>query len=189
MASSTMPSRRSIQRRRVPAKLIVRALNAAAPRGRLQFGPFCVPCALGHGGIKVLKREGDGATPRGRFRLRGAYLRPDAAARPRTALEVRAIRKSDGWCDSRYDRNYTRPVTLPYARGCERLWREDRIYDIIVVLGYNDRPRVKNRGSAIFMHIAKLGLLPTEGCIALRANDLRRVLQFVSCRSEIVIQP
>jgi len=172
----------------VPAKLAVKILNAAAQRGCLKFGPFCMPCALGRGGVKVLKREGDGATPRGRFKLRSVYFRPDVGRRPRTGLSLRAIRKSDGWCDSPFDRNYNRPVVLPYAQSSESLWRDDRIYDVVVVLGYNDRPRIKNHGSAIFMHLAKPGFPPTEGCIALRASDLRRVLQLVSRGSEIVIE-
>ena len=183
-----MPSRRVIQRHNQPAKLIVKVLNAAAQRGYVKFGALFMPCALGRSGVKVLKREGDGATPRGRFVVRGVYFRPDGRIRPRTALHLRALRKTDGWCDSSFDRNYNRPVALPYEARAETLWRDDGMYDVVVVLGYNDVPRIKDRGSAIFMHVAKPGFPPTEGCIALRASDLRRVLRTVPRNSEVVIE-
>jgi L,D-peptidoglycan transpeptidase YkuD (ErfK/YbiS/YcfS/YnhG family) len=168
------------------AKLFIRALSRASRQGRLQFGQFSVPCALGFGGIKVLKREGDGATPTGRLAVRYALYRP-GALRPRTALDVYPIHPEDGWCDSPFDRNYNRPVKLPYPASAERLWRSDRLYDVVVVLGYNDVPRVRNRGSAIFMHIARGGLKPTEGCIALRPKDLRRLLSMLPRGCEVIV--
>ncbi|HEY8194295.1 MAG TPA: L,D-transpeptidase family protein [Hyphomicrobium sp.] len=183
-----MVSRRPIQRSKPSAKLVIRALTASAQRGFLQVGPFRMPCALGRSGVKVIKREGDGATPRGRFRLRSVLYKSSATRRPRTALDLRAVTKSDGWCDSAFDRNYNRPVELPYPQSAERLWRDDGVYDIILVLGYNDVPRIKGRGSAIFMHLARPDFAATEGCIALRPADLRRVLEAVSRRSEIIIE-
>ncbi len=174
-------------RRRKPAtKLFVRALSKAARRGHLQLGPLRVPCSLGRSGIKVLKREGDGATPRGRFPLRYVLYRP-GTSRPQTALVLRPIRQDDGWCDSPLDRNYNRPIRLPYPASAEHLWRRDGLYDVVVVLGYNDMPRIRNRGSAIFMHIARGDLKSTEGCIALRSRDLRRLLSVLPRRSEIVV--
>ncbi|MBA2126162.1 hypothetical protein DLM45_07985 [Hyphomicrobium methylovorum] len=171
---------------RTAGRLIVRALNASAQRGYLQFGTNLVPCALGTGGIRAIKREGDGAAPRGRFRLLSVFYRPDGK-RPRSGLPVRAIRKMDGWCDSVNDRNYNRRVSLPYPQSTEPLWRADRLYDVIVVLGYNDVPRVRGRGSAIFIHVAREGFTPTEGCVALRASDLRRMLCNLHRGSDIVI--
>jgi L,D-peptidoglycan transpeptidase YkuD (ErfK/YbiS/YcfS/YnhG family) len=183
-----MPSRRVIQQHNRPAKLIVKTLNASAQHGILKFGALLMPCALGRSGVKLLKREGDGATPRGRFLLRSVYFRPDVRLRPRTALRLRAVRKADGWCDSPFDRNYNRRVALPYEASAESLWRNDGVYDVVVVLDYNDVPRIKNRGSAIFMHVAKPGFPPTEGCIALRMNDLRRLLGAVPRHSEVIIE-
>ena len=188
MGGSPVSFPRSTRQGKVPARLIVRAISAAAQRGSLQLGPFCVPCALGRNGVGVLKREGDGATPRGRYRLRRVLYKPGPVARPATVLSVRAVRAADGWCDSPGDGNYNRPVKLPYPRSAERLWRADGLYDVVVVLGYNDVPRIRNRGSAIFMHIARSDLSPTEGCIALRARDLRRVLAAVPRVSEIIIE-
>ena len=173
-------------RRKPATKLFVRALSPAARRGHLQLGSLRMPCALGRSGIKALKREGDGATPRGRFPLRHVLYRL-GTSRPLTALALRPIRRDDGWCDGPFDRNYNRPVKLPYPASAEHLWRADGLYDVVVVLGYNDVPRIRNRGSAIFMHIARGDLKPTEGCIALRSRDLRRLLSVVPRCSEIIV--
>lgn len=137
------------------------------------------PCHLGRSGQSALKREGDGATPVGRYPFRAAYYRADRIARPDTALPIRPINPDDGWCDAPGDRNYNRLVTLPYPASTERLWRDDELYDIIVELGYNDRPRIQGRGSAIFMHRANADGGPTDGCIALPMHDLRAVLRLM----------
>jgi len=117
--------------------------------------------------------------------MRAVLYRPDHVRRPRTALPVRAIRPRDGWCDAPADRNYNRPVSLPYPASAERLWRADALYDVVVVLDCNDRPRVRGRGSAIFMHVAKPGYAPTEGCIALARAHLLRLLERVGPRSAV----
>ena len=145
------------------------------------------PCALGRAGCRVRKREGDGATPIGHWRLRAVLYRPDRVQRPRTHLPVRAIRPCDGWCDAPADRNYNRPVRHPYPASAERLWRADGLYDIVVVLDCNDRPRVRGRGSAIFMHVAKPGYAPTEGCIALARAHLLRLLERLGPRSAVAV--
>ncbi len=126
--------------------------------------------------MRARKREGDGATPHGVWRLTLAYYRPDRIARPKAALPLKPLRRDFGWCDAPDDRNYNREVPLPYSASAERLWRDDRLYDIIVVLDYNLTPRTKGRGSAIFMHVARPGLAPTEGCIALKREHLLRLL-------------
>ena len=155
----------------------VLALSARATWGFVALGALRFPCALGRSGCRAHKREGDGATPVGRWRVDGIYYRPDRMRRPRTALSVRAMRPSDGWCDAPADRNYNRLVRHPYAASAERLWRQDGLYDLLAVLAYNDRPRVRGRGSAIFMHVARAGYAPTEGCVALRRAHLVRVIE------------
>ncbi|HML31036.1 MAG TPA: L,D-transpeptidase family protein [Hyphomicrobium sp.] len=178
--------KRSIDPPRQPvAHVYVRALSQAARRGYLEFGAMRVPCALGRSGIRALKREGDGATPRGRFPVRHVFYKLDAP-RPRSIFPLSPIRRSDGWCDSPPDANYNRPVKLPYGASAEHLWRGDGLYDVVAVLGYNDVPRVRNRGSAIFIHVARQNFEPTEGCIALRAQDLRRLLSRLPRRSVII---
>ena len=108
-------------------------------------------------------------------------------ARPRTRLAVCAIRDQDGWCDDPADRNYNRLVRLPSRRSAEGLKRADRLYDLVLVLGYNDRPRVRGKGSAIFVHLARPGLTPTDGCIALKRHDLMMLLAELRTRSIIVV--
>ncbi len=133
-------------------------------------------CALGRNGVRLDKREGDGATPVGCFSLRRVLWRPDRGAAPGTGLEVAAIGENDGWCDDPDDAAYNRLVTLPYPGRCERLWRDDRLYDLVVVLGHNDAPVVPGMGSAIFLHVAEADYAPTEGCVALAMEDLRFLL-------------
>ena len=157
-------------------QISVKGRAGAHSAGVIRSGAGLVRCALGRGGRRPLKREGDGATPIGSWPLRDVLYRADRVARPRTALPVRAIRRDDGWCDDPVDRNYNRPVRHPYPASAERLWREDALYDVVVVLGYNERPRARGRGSAIFMHVARPGYAPTEGCIALALPDLLRLV-------------
>lgn len=136
-------------------------------------------CALGRGGIRSDKREGDGATPVGRFALRRLLYRSDRLATPLTALPVATIGPQDGWCDDPAHPAYNRPVTLPFAASHERLWRDDALYDVIVVLGHNDAPPVPGLGSAIFLHVARPDYGPTEGCVALALPDLLDLLAVV----------
>jgi len=113
--------------------------------------------------------------------------RADRMKRPRTLLPVRPLEPDDGWCDAIGDRNYNRPVRHPYPAGAERLWREDALYDLIVVLDHNRRPRVQGAGSAIFMHVARPGYRPTEGCIALARQHLLLVLAGAAPGTRVVI--
>jgi L,D-peptidoglycan transpeptidase YkuD (ErfK/YbiS/YcfS/YnhG family) len=136
------------------------------------------PCALGRGGVRRDKHEDDGATPAGTWPLRRVWYRADRLATPPdTALPIRAIRQTDGWCDDVAAPDYNRHVELPHAARHERLWRDDAVYDVIVELGYNDDPPIAPRGSAIFLHVARPGHTPTEGCVALALEDLFALLR------------
>lgn len=156
--------------------------------GVLLFGPRAIPAALGRGGIRADKREGDGATPRGRFRLVRLWWRADRGPRPRTLLPVRRIRPDDAWSEDAGHRGYNRPFRLPPGGEGDRLWREDRLYDLVIELDHNTRPRIAGRGSAVFIHVARPGLAPTAGCVALRADDLRRLLARLGSRTRIEIR-
>ncbi len=144
--------------------------------GRLRCDDRLYRCALGHGGVRAEKCEGDGVTPVGVFALRRVLYRADRMAAPETGLKVAPIGESDGWCDDSGDPNYNRPVALPYTASHERLWREDAVYDLIVVLGHNDDPPQPGLGSAIFLHVARPEYEPTQGCVALALGDLLAVL-------------
>ena len=146
------------------------------PPGTLAWNTKRVPCAIGRGGIRTAKKEGDGATPAGLFPLSRVHYRPDRLAAPATGLTVRALRPEDGWCDDPADAAYNRLVTRPIDASHEILWRQDRVYDLIVELGYNDDPVKPGLGSAIFVHVATPDFSPTEGCIALTLEDLLDLL-------------
>jgi len=144
-------------------------------------------CAVGAGGITATKREGDGASPMGCFALRRVFFRPDRLEAPSTGLPVKAISESDGWCDAPDDPAYNQQVRLPHEASAETLWREDALYDLVVVIGHNDAPVVPGCGSAIFLHVAQPDYAPTEGCIAFNREDLLEILAGCDRDSQICI--
>ncbi|MBU8537107.1 L,D-transpeptidase family protein [Falsiroseomonas tokyonensis] len=148
------------------------------PDGRFRFEGQVLRCALGKGGVVPAERkqEGDGATPAARLPLRRLLYRADRMPPPPGAVPVEPLSPEDGWCDDPADRAYNRPVRLPHAARHEALWRQDGVYDLIGILGWNDAPVQRGRGSAIFLHLARPDFSPTEGCIALALPDLRQVL-------------
>lgn len=155
----------------------VRTSPGTRTRGWLVAGPLAWPVALGRGGILANKREGDGATPRGIFRLRRLWWRPDRDPRPATRLPVRRIAPDDAWNEDPADRRYNRPVKLAPGSTADRLRRDDQLYDFIIEIDHNTRPRVAGRGSAVFIHVARPGLAPTAGCVAMPKPRLRRLLE------------
>jgi L,D-peptidoglycan transpeptidase YkuD (ErfK/YbiS/YcfS/YnhG family) len=158
------------------------------PLGRLHAGPVVVRCAIGGGGIRQDKREGDCATPGGAFRLVGGFFRQDRVLRKAWVSPMRPVSPSDGWCDDPRSALYNRRVALPCRASHEKLWRADRLYDLVIVLDYNIHPRRKNRGSAIFLHCARPDFAPTGGCIALRLDDLRRLLPRLARKAVLTIR-
>lgn len=168
--------------------LDIRRSPLSGSRGTLTFGSITVPCALGRSGITRFKREGDGATPIGAFELLNVYYRADRGPRPRTILPVEAIAPNDGWCDDPAHPRYNRPVELPFAASHEKMWRDDRLYDIVVVLDCNMFPAVPGKGSAIFFHIAREDYRATEGCVAVAPAHMRLILSKVEteCRMRIM---
>ena len=149
---------------------------ATVRKGLLTLGCDRWRCAVGHGGVRRDKREGDGATPLAAMPLRRVLYRADRGTAPRCGVPVEPIGREDGWCDDPADRAYNTAVRLPHPARHERLWRDDALYDIVGVLGWNDDPVVRGRGSAIFLHVASPGYRPTEGCVALSDRDLRATL-------------
>ena len=157
-------------------RIAVRARAGHPTQGWLMADGQPLPVALGRSGIRANKREGDGVTPRGRFYPVRLWWRADRLPRPRTRLPVRAIRPDDGWCEDPRDRHYNQPVLVPAASGADRLARTDALYDLIIELDHNTRPRIAGRGSAVFVHIARPAFAPTAGCVALARPALQRLL-------------
>lgn len=147
--------------------------------GRIAWNGGEARCALGKAGViaAIDKREGDNKSPLGVWPIRRVLYRPDVyPGGPRTALPTQAIGPNDGWCDAPSDPAYNQPVTLPYPASAERLWRDDAVYDLVLVLGHNDDPPVAGLGSAIFLHLARDGYPGTEGCVALARADVEALL-------------
>lgn len=163
----------------------------ATSDGEFEIDGRRVRCALGRAGVRPAadKREGDGASPLGVWPLRRVLYRPDREPAPRTGLPVAALAPEDGWCDAPGDPAYNRPVRLPYPASAEQLWREDRVYDLIVVLGHNDDPPVSPKGSAIFLHLIQPDGSPTAGCVALQRADMLDLLSRARPGDALAILP
>lgn len=170
-----------------PRLLRVRSRPGGGHLGLLTVGGLTLPCALGRSGLTRFKREGDGATPVGRFELLGGFRRADRALPPGGPLPLTPIRSDHGWCDDVGDGRYNRLVRLPFAPSHETLRRDDPLYDLVIVLDANIRRRVIGRGSAIFFHLAREGFEPTAGCVALSPADMRRLLPRLGARPVMII--
>ncbi len=156
-------------------------------RGWLTGGGLVIPVALGRGGRRANKREGDGGTPRGTFRPRRLWWRADRHIQPRTHLPVRPIAADDAWCEDPRDRHYNRPLRLRRETGGDRLTRADHLYDFIVEINHNTRPRIAGRGSAVFLHLARENYGPTAGCISMTKAAMLQLLRRLSPRTRIMI--
>jgi L,D-peptidoglycan transpeptidase YkuD (ErfK/YbiS/YcfS/YnhG family) len=156
--------------------LVSRRVSGAPHQGRMIAGTLTLNCALGRAGLTRDKREGDGATPKGRLRLLHAFVRPGRVSRAGLRAATRCMREGDIWCDDPKSFLYNRLLRGPTRLSHEDLWRKDDLYDFVGVLDYNIRPALRGRGSAIFFHVATEGLAPTAGCVALRGRDLARLL-------------
>ena len=142
---------------------------------------------MGRAGVKTDKREGDGATPAGTYPLVSILYRPDRIVAPVSRLPVKPLAPSDGWVDEPADANYNRPVSLPYPVSAEQMWRQDDLYDALVIIGYNMEPVVPGAGSAIFLHVATPDFAPTAGCVAVKKEILLGLLPLFGPGSKITI--
>jgi L,D-peptidoglycan transpeptidase YkuD (ErfK/YbiS/YcfS/YnhG family) len=155
--------------------------------GRCAFAGAVHACSVGSGGVRPDKREGDGATPAGAWPLRRLLFRPDRGRPPACVLPLQPIAESDGWCDDPASPDYNRLVHLPSGASHERLWRHDHLYDLVVVVGYNDDPPVAGAGSAIFLHLRREDGGPTAGCVAFARADLEQILSGLDSESRLVV--
>lgn len=175
-------------RRRALSVVRVRPRPGDRTRGVLYTGALVVPVVLGRGGIRANKREGDGGTPQGRFRPVRLWWRADRRPRPRSLLPARRITPELAWCEDTTDRRYNRPFRRSANDPGDRLWRDDRLYDLVMEIDHNTRPRIAGRGSAVFFHLTRPDRGPTAGCVALDPPRLARLLALLGRRTRIVIQ-
>ncbi len=186
VGDQTYPSKQ--MHRTTLSNLNVRTRPGNRRQGWLLDGPRALKVAIGRAGIKADKREGDGATPAGRYRLVRLWWRADRMPRPRTLLPARPITSADGWCEDPSDRRYNRPIRMREGAPGDRLRRADALYDIVIEIDHNQRPRVAGRGSAVFIHVARADMTPTAGCISMPAGTLRRLLARLGPGTTITIQ-
>jgi L,D-peptidoglycan transpeptidase YkuD (ErfK/YbiS/YcfS/YnhG family) len=170
------------------AAIRIRAAAGNRCRGWLTGEGRIVPVALGRGGIRANKREGDGGTPKGIFRPRQLWWRADRHPRPRTFLPVRAIGSQDAWCEDPASRHYNQPMRLDDTAGGDRLRRDDHLYDFIVEIDHNTHPRIAGRGSAVFLHLARPDFSPTAGCVSMTRAAMLRLLERLGPETKIVIE-
>jgi L,D-peptidoglycan transpeptidase YkuD (ErfK/YbiS/YcfS/YnhG family) len=156
--------------------LTVQADSADSTLGWATLGDRRWRCVVGAGGVREDKVEGDAATPAGEYPLRRIYFRNDRLVLPKVQLPTRPIVEHDGWCDDPRSPAYNRLVRIPNEWSHEKMWREDGLYDLLVVVGYNDSPPEGEWGSAIFLHIARDDLGPTQGCVAFARDDLMELV-------------
>jgi L,D-peptidoglycan transpeptidase YkuD (ErfK/YbiS/YcfS/YnhG family) len=174
-------------RRRSFSMLRVHVRSKSRSSGVLLAGPLAIPVVLGRAGIRANKFEGDGTTPRGRYRLVRLWWRADRHGRPQTLLPTRRITRELAWCEDTTDRRYNRPFHRSARDEGDRLWRDDPLYDYVIELDHNARPRVVGRGSAVFIHVARLKRSPTAGCVAMGRAELRRLLARLGPTTRVAI--
>jgi L,D-peptidoglycan transpeptidase YkuD (ErfK/YbiS/YcfS/YnhG family) len=181
----------------LPVQLTAARVSAAAQtesekieyrERRLHWSRGSAVAAVGRAGVKLDKHEGDGATPSGTYSLVSVYYRGDRMVAPTSKLPVTRLTPKDGWVDDPRDTNYNRLVSLPYPASAEEMWREDNLYDLLVVIGYNMAPVIPGAGSAIFLHIARSDFAPTAGCIAVKKNVLLGLVPLLGPGSKITIR-
>ena len=153
----------------------------------LTYKDYKVKCAIGKRGIGKKRREGDLITPKGLFKIKKVYFRKDKVRGLKTKFSMRAITKNMGWCNDPKSNKYNQLIKYPFAFNAEKLYRNDNIYDIVIVLNFNSRPVKKNKGSANFLHVAKRKYKPTEGCVAIKKNELKKLLKLITFQTRIKI--
>lgn len=153
----------------------------------LIYKDFKVKCSVGKRGIGFKKKEGDLITPKGIFKIKNIFYRKDRLKKLKTSLKKSAIQKKMGWCDDPKSKRYNQLIYYPFRYNSEKLYRKDNIYDIIVVLDFNMRPIIKNKGSAIFLHVAKKNISTTKGCIAIKKNELKKLLGLINSRTRLSV--
>ena len=163
--------------------------NGEIHHGLLTYNDKTINCCLGRSGLTANKKEGDGATPTGKFRLLYGFYRKDRLQAPESLLPFSHIKTNDGWCDSPDHPNYNSLVKLPFPSSHEVMTREDRLYDVCIVLDYNINPPVSGLGSAIFFHQTSVELKPTEGCVAIDPEDMQLLLPLLSDETDMIIHP
>jgi len=162
-------------------------MNIRLKRKYLYYINYKIKCTIGKNGITKNKHEGDLKTPKGIFNLKKVFYRRDRIKFIKTPLKKNYITKNTSWCDDQDSQYYNKEIKFPFNYSAEKLWRKDNIYDLIIVLNYNFNPIIKNKGSAIFLHICKKNYAPTKGCIAINKKDMMNLLVNIKNNTQLII--
>ena len=155
--------------------------------GYLKYKNYKFRCAIGKAGVGKKKFEGDGVTPKGTYKIIQIYYRKDRIKKTKSKMKIVEINKNMGWCDDSKSKKYNQLIKLPSKYGYEKFYRADNLYDLILVLNYNIKPIIKNKGSAIFIHLAKRNYSATKGCIGLSKRNLLKILSIINKNTKIKI--
>ena len=161
-------------------------MNIKLKEKYLYYLNYKIKCTIGKNGIAKNKKEGDLKTPKGIFKLKKIFYRKDRI-KIKTLLKKKYIKKNIGWCDDPASKYYNKEIKFPFKGSAERFWRKDNIYDLIIILNYNFNPTIKNRGSAIFLHICKKNYAPTKGCVAINKKDMMNLLVNIKNNTQLII--
>ena len=153
----------------------------------LYFNKYKIKCSIGKRGITSTKVEGDNKTPKGNFAFKEIFYRKDRISQIKASLKKVVIKKNMGWCDDPSSKNYNKMIKFPFDWGAEKLWLKENIYDVILVINYNLKPIIKNKGSAIFLHIAKKNYTPTKGCVGIAKKDILFLINKINTKTKIII--
>ena len=162
-------------------------MNIKINKNHLLYKGYKLKCCVGKSGIKKGKKEGDLATPKGTFKLGHLYYRKDRIKLPKCKIQKKIIKKNTGWCNDTKSNKYNKEVKLPYKYSTEKLYRNDKIYDLLIVIKYNFSPVIKKKGSAIFLHISKKNYKPTEGCVAIKKKHFLKLIPLIKKKTKILI--
>ena len=162
-------------------------MNVKIKKHLLSYKGYKLKCAIGKSGIFVSKKEGDLATPKGTFELGTLYYRKDNIQKLKYKIKKKIIKKKMGWCNDSRSKKYNQEISFPFKYGAEKLYRKDKIYDLFINIKYNSCPIIKDKGSAIFLHIANSKYKPTKGCIAISKNDFLKILPLINNKTKISI--
>ena len=163
-------------------------MNIIIKKHFLLYKGYKLKCSLGKSGLSNNKKEGDFATPKGLFKLGLLYYRKDRVKLTKCLIKKKAIKKNMGWCDDSKSKKYNQEISFPFKYSAEKFYRKDNIYDILINIKYNHFPIVKNKGSAIFLHLSKKKYKATNGCIGIKKKDFLKILPLINDKTKILIK-
>ena len=166
---------------------IISMMHIKLKSKKLHFDKYKIKCAIGKRGISGTKKEGDGCTPKGAFKFKYLLYRKDKMPKIKSCFKKVSIKKNMGWCDDPKSNFYNKLIKFPFVYSAEKLYKAESIYDVILVMDYNLKPIIKNKGSAIFLHMAKKNYSPTKGCIAVSKKDMKLLLTFINKKTKLII--